>query len=109
MHNIVEKIDMASQDYAENIELATDTASAVALGGGFLTGFLANALSKLLKIKNPIIQKGIGPFAGLITTLAIAIGATRLQKEGARVGGTGSESREVMHAISSIGEANRRH
>lgn len=30
-------------------------------------------------------------------------------KEGARVGGTGSESREVMHAISSIGEANRRH
>lgn len=23
--------------------------------------------------------------------------------------GTGSESREVMHAISSIGEANRRH
>ena len=30
-------------------------------------------------------------------------------KEGARVGGTGSESRDVMHAISSIGEANRRH
>lgn len=86
LHNIVEKIDMSSQDYAENIELATDTATAFALLGGGLTGFLSNSLIKLSKIQNPMGKKIIPWVVGILTTLAISIGATHLQKEGARVG-----------------------
>ena len=49
---LVEKIDIASQDYAENAELATQTAVVGALGLGTLFNMLLSKFLKAMKIKS---------------------------------------------------------
>ena len=46
---LVEKIDIASQDYAENAELATNTVTTLALGTGGLVGWVSNKIMKACK------------------------------------------------------------
>ncbi len=86
LNKVVEKIDIASQDYAENIELATNAATGLALGGGFLTKFLIDKTAALLKIKNTNISSAFGWGITLVTTMTMAITSTKLQKQGSRIG-----------------------
>ncbi len=82
--NIVEKIDIASQDYAENLELATTIFSTLTLAGGVLVGFVTNKLLSLLKINQN--KKLIASFAtgGIISIILSSI-AAKIQKQGSRV------------------------
>ena len=79
---LVEKIDIASQDYAENAELATSalTTSIFALGGLFSLAY-AKIASKL-KIKSSALP-GI---LSLVAMLGSSIFAAQIQKEASRVG-----------------------
>ena len=52
IQNIVEKIDIASQDYAEDVELATDTLCGIALGSGGITGFLTKIILDKAKVSD---------------------------------------------------------
>lgn len=84
VQNIVEKIDIASQEYAEDVELATTTFSTLALGSGgglgFLTKYLLNK-TKLPADKSNIIAMTIG---GAVA-VAGAIWAASVQKQASRV------------------------
>lgn len=84
IQNIVKKIDIASQDYAENIELATGAIQTVALSGGVLSGFAVKKLTSLFKstAKHSTV---ISVISGLALFLPIASFATKLQKEGSRI------------------------
>ena len=82
---MVEKIDIASQDYAENIELATDVVTALALGSGGTSGLLTNVIMNKTGLKNSSFGK-IAPFAvGLAVVTAISLLNVKLQKQGSRV------------------------
>lgn len=83
--NVVEKIDIASQDYAENIELATSAISTLALGSGGLLGFITNKIIKNINFKNPNIKKGLPYVIGLGATCALSLIGVKLQKDGSRV------------------------
>lgn len=83
--NVVEKIDIASQDYAENIELATSAISTLALGSGGLLGFITNKIIKNINFKNPNIKKGLPYAIGLGATCALSLIGVKLQKDGSRV------------------------
>ncbi|MCR4880419.1 MAG: hypothetical protein K6A44_00485 [bacterium] len=86
LHNIVEKIDTASQDYAENVELATQTLISASMAGGGLVGWVTNLVVKAMKVQNKFV-KGFLPF---IVGGGIAIGfsmwAASIQKQASRVG-----------------------
>lgn len=85
IQNIVEKVDIASQEYSENVELATGLVTTTALAGGVLTGFITNKiLNKFPKLAsyNALISFGVT----LIVPLAMAIFGTKLQKQASRVG-----------------------
>lgn len=84
IQNVIEKIDIASQDYAEDVELATGTFTALALGSGGGIGLLTKAILNKAKIPNEKSTMIAGAI-GLITTLAGAIWATSIQKEASRV------------------------
>lgn len=84
IQNIVEKVDIASQDYAENIELATGFLSAAGLGSG--TGIGAGikkilSHTKMSEVKQMAASFGIG---GALV-FAFSIAATKLQKQASRV------------------------
>lgn len=83
--NVVEKIDIASQDYAENIELATSTISTIALGSGGLLGFITNKIVKNINFKNPNIKKALPFGIGFAATCALSLIGVKLQKDGSRV------------------------
>jgi hypothetical protein len=83
---IVEKIDIASQDYAENVELATNTVEGVAFAGGGLVGFLANSAMKLLKVQNPILKTAIPTGLGVAVPILFSIAAANIQKQASKVG-----------------------
>lgn len=83
--NVVEKIDIASQDYAENIELATSTISTLAIGSGGLLGFITNKIVKNINFKNPIIKKALPFGIGIAATCALSLIGVKLQKDGSRV------------------------
>lgn len=86
VQNIVKKIDIASQEYAEDVELATDTFSVLALG----TGGAIGGLTKLILSKIKSIPEGKSSLITSIviaaTTLIGAVWAASLQKEASRVG-----------------------
>lgn len=82
---LVQKIDIASQDYTENIEFATNTVQALALAGGGLMTFLSAGLMSLLKVKNSTAKWGISAAIGAIIPIGISIIATKIQKQAARV------------------------
>lgn len=84
IENIVKKVDIASQEYAENVELVTGGIQTIALGGGLLNGFLSSKIMSKLKLSSKY-TKIISCAIGLATTLAFAIYSTKLQKEASRV------------------------
>jgi hypothetical protein len=87
LSQIVRKIDLASQDYAENTELATNTLSALALSGGVLTGWVSNKLLKALKVgAGSKLTKIIPWFIGAAIPLTMNIYSSKVQKQASRVG-----------------------
>lgn len=85
IQNLVEKIDIASQDYAEDVELATSTITATALAGGVLTGYVT---SKILK-KFPKIASSatlVAVSVGAAIPIVTSIFAAKIQKQASRVG-----------------------
>lgn len=85
LSNIVQKIDTASQDYAENAEFATNTLILLAMGTGGLVGWITNKLLKLAKTSDKY-AKSISAFVGIGLTLAAGIAANVFQKQASRVG-----------------------
>ncbi len=83
---LVEKIDIASQDYAENAELATQTLSTLALGLGVLFSLGVDKVLNLLKIKSAdkvsMVTKGLS----IAAPIGLSILAAQIQKEASRVG-----------------------
>lgn len=79
---IVEKIDIASQDYAENAELATSALITTTFGFSALFSFLYENLAQSLKWKKSAVPAGLSGFLMLGAT----IWGARVQKEAARVG-----------------------
>ena len=84
---LVEKIDIASQDYAENVEMATNFATAAAIGSGFLTGWIANRIMKLLKMnKTAGYAKAIPYIVGIGVSMTGAVLSNKVQKQASRIG-----------------------
>ena len=83
---LVEKIDIASQDYAENTELATQTATTTvfAAGGLFTLGF--GKLLDKMNIKSAGKVKTITALSSFGAMLGMAIFSNQIQKQAARVG-----------------------
>ena len=79
---MVEKIDIASQDYAENTELATTAILTVgtALEALFALGY--DKLAQKMKWKS----SGIPAALGLVALLSFSVFAASLQKQASRVG-----------------------
>lgn len=85
--NLVEKIDIASQDYSENVELATNIVQAIALAGGGLVGWLSNKALKLLKVSSESnVRKFLPATVGFSIPVILSIYATKIQKQASRVG-----------------------
>ena len=84
---LVEKIDLASQDYAENVEFATNSLTFFSPLCGLGIGWLSNKINKLLKVKPENMPAKIAPWAlGLIGTIGVAAFSTSIQKQASRVG-----------------------
>ena len=79
---LVEKIDIASQDYAENAELATSTLITLAVGFGSLFTLGYEKLAQKYKWKQSSIPAGIG----MLGMLSASIMSASIQKQTARVG-----------------------
>lgn len=86
LSSLVEKIDVASQDYAENVELATNTFNAMAFAGGGLVGWLSDKVFKHIPVKNANIAKMIPWATGLLTALTVSNYAAGIQKQASRIG-----------------------
>ena len=84
---LVEKIDIASQDYAENVEMATNFANIAAIGSGFLTGWIANKILKLLKLNQAAgYAKAIPYVAGIGVSMVAAVYSAKIKKQASRIG-----------------------
>lgn len=84
---LVEKIDIASQDYAENVEFATNSLTILSPLFGAGVGWTASKINKLLKVNEGKIIGKVAPWAiGLVGTIALASLSTTLQKQASRVG-----------------------
>ena len=83
---VVEKMDYASQEYAEQTELATNTFKAFALAGGGVSGWLSSKLLKLIKTANPAVKQFLPIVIGLITASILTILPAKLQKQASRIG-----------------------
>ena len=84
---LVEKIDIASQDYAENVEMATNFANIAAIGSGFLTGWIANKILKLLKLNQAAgYAKTIPYVVGAGVSIVSAVYSAKIQKQASRIG-----------------------
>ncbi len=80
-----ERIDLASQDYTENIEFATNVIQTTAFAGGGLMGFVTSKLIELLKVRNENVKAFVPMAAGFLLPLLSSIFATKIQKQAARV------------------------
>lgn len=84
---LVERIDLASQDYAENVEFATNALTLFSPLCGLGIGWLSNKINHLLKVKPENMPAKIAPWAlGLIGTIGVAAFSTSIQKQASRVG-----------------------
>lgn len=87
LSDIVRRMDVASQDYAENAELATNTLTTLALGTGGLVGWVSNKLLKLMKVKSGNKFAKVIPWAvGAAIPLVMGIYAAQVQKQASRIG-----------------------
>lgn len=85
--DVVRKMDIASQDYAENTELVTNTVTALAFAGGGLLGWISNKIMKAAKVNHADKATGSVPYVvGLVVPLAVSIYSAKLQKQASRVG-----------------------
>lgn len=84
--DMVRRIDVASQDYAENTELATNTMTTLALGTGGLVGWVSNKLMNTLKISGGKWAKFIPWGIGAAIPLGMGIYAAKVQKQASRIG-----------------------
>ncbi len=83
---LVEKIDIASQDYAENVELLTGTATVGLVALGSLFSALLGKVLNALKIKSASKISSISWIASFLSPIVLSIFAAQVQKEAARVG-----------------------
>ena len=79
---LIEKIDIASQDYAENAELATTTLTSILFGASALLTLGYEKIAKMLKLKTSFAPQLIG-FAAVFGAMVYS---AAIQKEAARVG-----------------------
>jgi len=85
--NLVEQIDISSQDYSENVELATTAVIFLSPLIGTAVGWLGSKLNNLLKIKPDNKIAKVAPWAlGVVSAMGIAMGAASVQKQASRVG-----------------------
>lgn len=83
---LVEKIDIASQDYAENAELASQTAITGLLGLGTLFNLGIGKLLNKLNIKNAAKISAISQIVSIAVPIGFSIAAAQIQKQASRVG-----------------------
>ena len=83
--NMVRKIDIASQDYAENAELATNTVTTIALGTGGLVGWVSNKIMKACNVTGGKLGKFIPWAIGLVIPLVMGAYAAKVQKQASRI------------------------
>lgn len=86
LSDMVRRIDVASQDYAENAELATNTITSLALGTGGLVGWVSNKIMKGLNIKVGGAAKVIPWVVGASIPFVLAIYSAKAQKQASRIG-----------------------
>ena len=83
---LVEKIDIASQDYAENAELATQALVVGTLGFGTLFNLLLSKALKAMKIKSEGKITAIAQIVAAIIPVILSIAPAQIQKQASRVG-----------------------
>lgn len=83
---LVEKIDIASQDYAENAELATQVLVVGTLGFGTLFNLLLSKALKAMKIKSEGKITAIAQIVAAIIPVILSIASAQIQKQASRVG-----------------------
>lgn len=83
---LVEKIDIASQDYAENAELAAGTLVTGVFGLSALGSLLIEKLANMCKIKSAKKVSLGTKIAGLVATLGAAVWTAQIVKDAARIG-----------------------
>lgn len=83
---LVEKIDIASQDYAENAELASNTLFATLMTGTVLVDLGVTKLLKALKVKSARTISTSIKGVGIGLTLLSAILSANISKEASRIG-----------------------
>ncbi len=83
---LVEKLDIASQDYAENVELLTGTATVGLMALGSLFSALLSKVLNALKVKSASKIASISWIASFLSPIILSIFAAQIQKEAARVG-----------------------
>lgn len=83
---LVEKIDIASQDYAENAELATQALVAGTLAFGTLFNLLLSKALKAMKVKSEAKISAISQIAAVTIPVIFSIASAQTQKQASRVG-----------------------
>ena len=83
---LVEKIDIASQDYAENAELATQTLVTGTLALGVLFNMLLQKIMALLKIKSQNKIAAVSNVLAICIPAVLSVFAAQIQKQASRVG-----------------------
>ncbi len=83
---LVDKIDIASQDYAENAELSANILTSATLAGGFLVSLIVNQITKLFKLKSAKKINAITNIIAVITASTAGIIGSSVAKEASRVG-----------------------
>lgn len=83
---LIEKIDIASQDYAENSELAVQAGYAIATAFGGLTYFGTDKALRALKIKSENKISLIIKCLGFLAMLGMSIIGAQINKHASRVG-----------------------
>ena len=83
---LVEKIDIASQDYAENAELATQALVAGTLAFGTLFNLLLSKALKAMKVKSEAKISAISQIAAVTIPVIFSIASAQIQKQASTVG-----------------------
>ena len=83
---IIEKIDIASQDYAENAELATQTLILGVGAAGSLIGLGFRKILNALKVKSAGKISAITNAAAILALVIMSIYAAQIQKHASKVG-----------------------
>ena len=83
---LVEKIDIASQDYAENAELAVGILTTGMLAGGYLVGAIVKKILSLFKVKSADKAGKITQIVSLLASVIASGFGSYVAKDASRVG-----------------------